>query len=294
MSLFVANDGKLRLAWRFLFAFFLTVAVVMFSGWIPFVLGVPGMPGLFVDRAGGALVLLAIYLFFLRTADHSATPMGDLGFPPAGAKTFWKGFAFAAAMISAAVIAIAVGGRYAAHLDTAANLASVVVVMLVLLAGAAFEELAFRGYVFQRLCEIAHPLGAILFFSALFGAIHYFNPSWSWIAFVNTLLVGILFAIAYLRTRSLWVVWGMHFGWNIVLGTIFGLPVSGLSIFSVLTKGEAQGSELLTGGGYGIEGSLTGTVVIGMGIVLVPLFFARLPDRELDKTTGTSGGIQAV
>jgi uncharacterized protein len=244
----------------------------------------------FPDRTGGAIILLAIYLFMLSIADRSEDPLTDLGLPRGGTTLFFKGFGFAALMITAAVFTIAVGGGYSVQSNPAATWTSVALTVLTLLGGAVFEELAFRGYAFQRLCEIAHPAGAILFFAALFGAVHFLNPSWSWVAFVNTVLVGILFGVAYLRTRSLWVVWGMHFGWNLVLGTIFGLPVSGLGVFSVLFKGQASGSVLLTGGDYGLEGSLTGTVVIAFGIVLVPLLF---PGTR-NETTGTDRGIQAV
>ncbi len=294
MNLFIAIDGKLRVAWRFLIAFGITVAVVLFSGWIPFVLGISGMMGLFVDRAGGAVILLVVYLFLLHSADFSPDPMQAVGFPRDGAMPFWKGFALAAALVSSAVVAIAVGGSYSVHLDPSATVSSFILVLMVLLSGSLFEELAFRGYAFHRFCELTHPVFGALFFSALFGAVHFLNPSWSWIAFLNTVLVGLLFAIAYLRTRSLWVVWGMHFGWNLVLGTIFGLPVSGLSVFSILTKGATRGPVFLTGGAYGIEGSLNGTAIIVLGIVLVPLFFSRLPEREPDETAGTNRGIQAV
>jgi membrane protease YdiL (CAAX protease family) len=290
VRLFIGPDGKLRLAWRFVISFLATLAVVMFSGWLPYRLRLHGMFALLVDRAGGALMLLAIYIFLLRIADQSRRPVEDLGFPWGGRLSFIKGFLFAVSMIAVAVLAIAIGGSYSSQASPEAGFGAVVIVALTLLGGAAFEELAFRGYVFQRLCELAHPAGAILFFSALFGAIHYFNPAWSWIAFANTVLVGILFAIAYLRTRSLWVVWGMHFGWNFALGTLFGLPVSGLRIFSVLVRGEARGAPLLTGGDYGIEGSLTGTTLILLGIVLVPFIFPS----SSNETAGTDSSIQAV
>jgi membrane protease YdiL (CAAX protease family) len=290
LNLFTTPDGKLRLAWRFLMSFVATLAVVMFSGVLPYVFGLRGMTALLVERGGGAVLLLAIYLFLLRTADESSRPLADLGFPAPGGKSFWRGFLFAAGMIAVAVLAIAVGGSYGAQLDLSDSGAKLLAVAFTLLGGALFEELAFRGYSFQRFCEITHPVFGSLIFSVLFGAVHFFNPSWSWIAFVNTVLVGVLFAIAYLRTHSLWVVWGMHFGWNFVLGTIFGLPVSGLGMFSVLTKGQATGPVLLTGGEYGIEGGLTGTAVIILGIVAVPLLFPSASNE----TTGTDRGIQAV
>jgi hypothetical protein len=68
--------------------------------------------------------------------------------------------------------------------------------------------------------------------------------------------------------------WGIHFGWNTVLGLVFGLPVSGLTDFSVIVKSRALGPKWLTGGAYGIEGGALGTIVIVLGL-LPMLWFTR-------------------
>ena len=60
-----------------------------------------------------------------------------------------------------------------------------------------------------------------------------------------------------IRTGSLWFSCGLHFGWNLFQGAVFGLPVSGLSEFSTVVTASAQGSTALTGGAYGPEGSAT-------------------------------------
>ena len=71
-------------------------------------------------------------------------------------------------------------------------------------------------------------------------------------------VAGVLLAAAYLRSRALWLPWGIHLAWNAVLGVGFGLPVSGLTQFAVVVQGTAQGPEWLTGGGYGLEASVVG------------------------------------
>jgi hypothetical protein len=50
---------------------------------------------------------------------------------------------------------------------------------------------------------------------------------------------------------------------------VFGLPVSGFTMFSVLVKGTATGPNWLTGGDYGLEASFTGALVILLGILIV-------------------------
>src|SRR5205085_10260033 len=88
------------------------------------------------------------------------------------------------------------------------------------------------------------------------------NPHDTKIRVTNTALFGVLIALAYLRTRSLWLPWGLHFGCNAMLGLICGLPVSGVTECAVVGKGEAIGPVWLTGGAYGLEGSATATGVL--------------------------------
>jgi hypothetical protein len=163
-------------------------------------------------------------------------------------------------------------------------------VVWVLATAAMLEEVTFRGYPFQRLADglnsidrsIGMPFGssAIVVLSILFGAVHMRNPHATLLGAANTALIGVFFAIAYLRTRSLWMSFGAHFGWNFSLGVLFGLPVSGMTRFSVVVQGVARGPYLLTGGDYGLEASATGTAVILLGIFfLVMLVPWRAPDE---------------
>ena len=85
---------------------------------------------------------------------------------------------------------------------------------------------------------------------------------------VNTVAIGILLSIVYLRTRALWLPWGFHFAWNTVLGLVLGLPVSGLRLFNVAVHGAASGPKWLTGGSYGIEASAPGALAIGVGLLI--------------------------
>jgi len=171
-------------------------------------------------------------------------------------------------------------------------------VVCALLAGAMAEELIFRGYPFQRLVEGLGNVGAIIVLSALFGAVHLHNPhvadnrTVEVFAFCNTLLIGIVFAIAYLRTRALWFPWGLHFAWNITMGLIFGIPVSGLTDFSVLVKARVGGPAWFLGGAYGFEGGMLGTIVIALGLTYVVIFVrpaaARTAPPQLNEPGGSS------
>lgn len=222
------------------------------------------------------IAMLLVYSAMLRYLDRErGSTLAAMGLPlrKGWLRESLLGVAIAFGLITLAVSAIAVFGHIEMH--TALNGVAVrrlVEVTILLLFGAIMEELMFRGYPFQRLVDAVGKTGAILLFSALFGYVHLNNPNaggfLSW-GFFNTIAVGVVFAIAYLKFRTLWLPWGMHFGWNFSLGVVYGLPVSGLSLFSVVIKSSATGPALLTGGAYGIEASLTGAVAIVVGLAVV-------------------------
>jgi uncharacterized protein len=166
--------------------------------------------------------------------------------------------------------------------------------LIILLAAALAEEVSFRGYPFQRMVDAIGAVPAVIVVSGLFGAVHWANPSSSTWSIINTAVVGVLLCVAYLRTRALWVPWGIHFGWNFGLGVLFGLPVSGLKEFAVIVHGKASGPAWLTGGAYGIEASITGTAVMLIGLVLVVVLTrgpSRLAETSSAPATEPTAGI---
>ena len=68
-------------------------------------------------------------------------------------------------------------------------------------------------------------------------------------------LLSVLMSTAYLRTRALWVSWGLNFGWKASRALLFGLAVSGVSGHSSIIEGDPMGPFWLTGGGFGLDGS---------------------------------------
>lgn len=230
-----------------------------------------------------AALLLGGFCLVLMTIDKvEQNPLAAMGL---SMRVPWKhqaiqGVLLGAALVTIAVTAIAIGGdlRMTTRL-TWHSIAAAVIVLVVLVAGALAEELMFRGYPFQRLTEAIGAAGAVIVLSALFGAVHLLNPHATFWGAVNTALVGVLLSLAYLRTRALWMPWAIHFSWNATLGLVFGLPVSGLSQFSVLIRSRAQGPGWLTGGSYGIEASVAGAIVIVLGIAILLVVTRQMPLR---------------
>jgi hypothetical protein len=137
---------------------------------------------------------------------------------------------------------------------------------------AALAEEAFaRGYPLQTMSRAGLAGLGVLITSFAFAGLHVMNPSFSLrIPFLNLVLAGVWFGVAYLRTRSLWFPLGMHWAWNWALGSLFGLPVSGTALFKdSLLHGTDLGPSWLTGGTFGIEGGIACTVTIICSTILI-------------------------
>lgn len=140
--------------------------------------------------------------------------------------------------------------------------------VLVFLPAALHEELAFRGYIYQKLRTWSRG-GAIVVTSCLFAALHGGNWGITPIAMGNLLLAGVLLALAYERTRHLWLPIGIHLGWNIASGPILGYGVSGYVAGATVLTTRAAGPPWITGGAFGVEGSVWMIVVELLGILVL-------------------------
>jgi hypothetical protein len=130
---------------------------------------------------------------------------------------------------------------------------------------AAAEEVAFRGYALQTLTRAGYAWAGLLLTSVPFALAHLDNPNVSpFFTFTNTALAGVWLGVAYWKTRSLWFPQGLHWAWNWTMGSIVGLPVSGITEIAPapLLKTTLHGPKWLTGGAYGVEGGIACTVAI--------------------------------
>lgn len=132
---------------------------------------------------------------------------------------------------------------------------------------AAEEEILYRGYPFQALVQWLGVGPAVVGTSAFFSFRHAINPNIDGVAFLNIFLAGVLLALAYLRTRSLWFPTALHAAWNWTMAAVVDLPVSGLVIIDVpLYDAVETGMDWWTGGAFGPEGGLAATVTLLVGI----------------------------
>ena len=142
--------------------------------------------------------------------------------------------------------------------------------------GAFIQELGFRLVLFRLLEELLGSWFSLVMVAAIFGIAHLSNPNATAFTTASLVMGDVLLAAAFIYTRRLWLVWGIHFGWNLFQDGVFGMPNSGVTEFSSWIQPEITGPEWLTGGSFGIEASYV-TVLLSL---FVGIFILRLAVRK--------------
>lgn len=143
-------------------------------------------------------------------------------------------------------------------------------VLIVYIPAAVHEELLFRGYAFQKLHRW-HRGFALFVVALVFAALHMGNMAVSWLGLMNVFLGGLLLGLAYERYGRLWFPIGLHLAWNVTSGPILGHEVSGYDSMATVFVERGSGPNWLTGGDFGIEGSVWMTLTELAAIALLGL-----------------------
>ena len=150
--------------------------------------------------------------------------------------------------------------------------------LTVFLPAAVHEELLFRGYAFQKLHRWNRAF-AIYFVAVVFAALHTGNTAVTPLGLLNIFLGGVLLGLAYERYQRLWFPIGLHLAWNVMSGPILGHEVSGYDSMATVLVERGDGPVWLTGGEFGIEGSVWMTVTEVVAIVLLRIRLRRQADE---------------
>ena len=219
------------------------------------------------------LFLLALGFSILQAITKRGSSLRDvLGLPkrPTAAREWSQGAALGWGLVVLAILPMALARTMTVQLWLQPRAFRLLALHLATLAVAALaEEVAFRGFAFRRLIDAVGPTAATIFLSLLFGIAHMLNPGSTWTSTIITTLAGLLLAIAWLRTRGLWLGWGFHFAWNASIAILFGLPISGITDFASIIQTRTFGHFWLTGGDYGPEGANLTAIVLLIGIAVL-------------------------
>lgn len=69
---------------------------------------------------------------------------------------------------------------------------------------------------------------------------------------------------------------GVHFGWNLGQGTLFGFPVSGDKEIASVIAIQQRGPVAMTGGAFGPEAGLVGVAASLAGIAAIALYVRKV------------------
>jgi membrane protease YdiL (CAAX protease family) len=173
----------------------------------------------------GVFVLNAV---FFRWDGSSVSTLGAGGFrrelPRLGI-----GFLGGSALVLGWLLIIAVVTRSQWQMNGGFRPSSIVPIVAFSFLNNAAEELAYRGYLLVRLQQLFGSLPAVLGTSAVF-ALSHVQAGVPWPSAIGVVFTcGIIFAVIFLRWRSLPMALGFHVATN-VLQELFGLRVSAMSI----------------------------------------------------------------
>jgi CAAX protease family protein len=285
-NFFLDKRGHLRSGWRlaiFAVAFLICVQVTQIILFVVLSVALHRAQGELINgywgiAAGhGSILFSAFVVGWACGGLLEEVPFSALGCSPhrGWIKNFVIGslLGTASLLLAAAFATMARGIHFSLDPAGARPITQTLTVSLVVFVfAAAAEEMLFRGYPLQTLTRARLAWLGVFLTSVPFAAVHLRNPNVvPGFTFINTALAGIWLAVAYLRTRSLWLPLGLHWSWNWVQASLLGLPVSGIERISPapLLKAMNLGPDWLTGGAYGIEGGAACTVALLISTLVI-------------------------
>lgn len=163
------------------------------------------------------------------------------------------------------------------------NILYLVIIFILVFIQSSAEELICRSYLFYRLQKRYNkPFLSVFLSSAFFALIHLTNSGVSWLAILNILFSGIMFALMVYYFDSMWAAFAAHAGWNYTQNIIFGLPNSGnpsdYSIF-VLNNETAKDS-FFYNVEFGVEETFFATILLAAFCLLMFLLRKILHSKE--------------
>lgn len=216
------------------------------------------------------IIMIAVVFLFCRFIQKRK--LRTLGFCKKGLlKEYLFGALLGFLFFSAAVLgSVLAGGLKIEGFSPDFSLGLFVLFLLGFMVQGMAEEILCRGYFLVSFSRRYPLYAAALANSLLFAALHLLNGGISILAFINLFLFGIFASLYFINRGNIWGIGAFHSIWNLVQGNFYGIRVSGINVQSSLfTSVSCEGKELLSGGAFGLEGSIMVTIVLCLGIVFL-------------------------
>ncbi len=136
------------------------------------------------------------------------------------------------------------------------------------------QQILTRTYLFYLIKNESGVIAALLITSFLFAIMHIRFINGSFLALLNLFIAGLIFGVAYIKSGNIWLSSSIHLSWNWLLGPVAGLSVSGQNIGISHSLFFLSGSPILSGGDFGLEGSIIVTLT-GLLILAILLFYPK-------------------
>jgi uncharacterized protein len=189
---------------------------------------------------------------------------------PTSRQEFLRGAALGWGMLLSAVIPMMLRGSLHPEFNLSlSNFAFALLSLLTIAVSTLALEVAFRGFLFAEFIAATGPVFATLFLALAYTTVASFHPGSTLLSTLITFFFAVLFSIAYLQTRALWVGWGIHFAWSAAATILFGLPIAGADAYNNLIVTSVTGPEWLTGGPYGPQAAFFTFVVLIIAILVL-------------------------
>jgi membrane protease YdiL (CAAX protease family) len=185
-----------------------------------------------------------------------------------------RGFVIGVALFASTVGVLCLAG--ACTIERGDGVGAAMVGLAASVAAALSEEILFRAILFRIVEQRLGTWIALAVSAALFGLVHALNAGATVTSTVAIMLeAGILLAAAFVLTRRLWMVFGLHTAWNFTEGGLFGASVSGGAGHGLLAS-HFDGPAWLTGGAFGPEASFVAIAIcLGAGIAALAIAHRR-------------------
>ncbi len=259
-----APDGHLRAFGRFLLAalFFLLARAVahrsalglVSADWVPY-----------VEQAMLVFLLIIGYAGLGYLLERELHPVGRQGLPGRAGllREFGLGVATGWAVAVVCVLPLVLFGGIALRFSWSLGSLGWLAADIVYFALATLAmQVAFRGYPLQSATRAVGEWPAVLMLSVLAGILQAWLPGASRASMAVSITLALLLSMAYVRTRALWLPWGIHFGWVASRALLFGLPVNGMTNHSPVVQGDPVSALSLAGYDFGLDGSWLSCLVL--------------------------------
>ncbi|MFC6644393.1 CPBP family intramembrane glutamic endopeptidase [Granulicella cerasi] len=224
-------------------------------------------------RACFELLLLAFGFWLIEsivTKNGSLRGSNSLPARATAGKEFRMGLALGWGMVVVTALALMALGQLHPQFSLGGRAWGIAILsILAIAAGSLATEVALRGFLFRTLSRALGSASATLVLAVLIVLSSVFRDNASAWSMWGTFVFAILYSIAYLRTRALWLGWGLHFGWSVFAAVLFGFPIGGDANYSSLISSNVSGPEWWTGGAYGPEGSVLAVIVALLAMIVL-------------------------